>query len=64
MQVAEGERALQYLQQIARKPVKPAGDWEVCLWFPGEGQPNNDELMDELGKCVEMQIDELEERLR
>lgn len=54
-----------YMQQFIRKPVTltPA-DWEVRLWFPGEGQPDNNELMHEIGLCVEMLIDEIEERLR
>ena len=53
-----------YIVQMVRKPVKPAEDWEVRLWYPAEGQPNNGELMGELANCVEMQIEELTERLR
>jgi hypothetical protein len=53
-----------YVMQLVRKPVKPAEEWQVRLWYPAEGHPNNDELMDELSNCVEVQIEELTERLR
>lgn len=62
--VGEIDQNTAYITGLVRAKVQPAEEWQVRLWYPGDGQPNNDELMDELTNCVLMQIEELKERLK
>jgi serine/threonine protein kinase len=52
-----------YIASITGQPVEPEGEWEVKIWYQGEGQPNEDELRREITECVEMQIDDLQTRI-